>query len=349
MFHPRGMGPRGMRPGMRPPFGPRGPPGPPGPQFDAREKEPFFRPPFDDVHRPPGPLLRPPFGPMGPKGHDGPWRNPENGPWMEPGADHEELNLRENHHPKPKFPEHKAGPPPPPPPPPADRENRNRNRKSRWGNASPSMNDDSGDNERPEGEKKPRRRSSDHFDGEHNSSKFNQSLNDDRPPGTENESFDDSKLNIPEPPPIQTELNQEKNFNVDPNDNQCFETPAKQSFEPSAQPFEPTNEPTFEPPNQEFETFESTNNQNFESSNNENFLPPGDNSEKQNFESSNERCFEPPVDQGFQQTEREQFFEPEPQMETKADFPAVGQPEREAVSECVSEAPCEAQEEQSSL
>lgn len=98
MFHPRGMGPRGMRPGMRPPFGPR------GPQFDAREKEPFFRPPFDDVHRPPGPLLRPPFGPMGPKGpHDGPWRNPENGPWMEPAVEHDEHNQRDNHHPKPKF------------------------------------------------------------------------------------------------------------------------------------------------------------------------------------------------------------------------------------------------------
>lgn len=140
MFHPRGMGPRGMRPGMRPPFAPRGPP------FDPREADSFFRPPFDDMRGRPGPHLRPPFGPMGPPGMhgpDGPWRSQEAGgpPTSWSGQDSGPdggHGQRENHLPRDKqklakqHQDYKNI---------SERENRNRNRKSRWGNVSPPMTD----------------------------------------------------------------------------------------------------------------------------------------------------------------------------------------------------------------
>lgn len=136
IFH-RGMGPRGMRPGMRPPFGPRGP-------FDPREGEAFFRGPFDDNRGPPSSHLRPPpfGGPPGPPLPD-PWRNPDAVPpplppvWasMEGNNGHEpdehtrenHVNQRDNkgHMSRDKHQDR-------------DRDSRNsRNRKSRWGNASP--------------------------------------------------------------------------------------------------------------------------------------------------------------------------------------------------------------------
>lgn len=137
MFHPRGMGPRGMRPGMRPPFAPRGPP------FDPREADSFFRPPFDDMRGRPGPHMRPPFGPMGPPamhGPDGPWRNQEGGPstsW--PGQEGGPDGIHgQNHLPRDKqklmkpHQDYKNM---------SERENRNRNRKSRWGNVSPPLAD----------------------------------------------------------------------------------------------------------------------------------------------------------------------------------------------------------------
>lgn len=132
------MGPRGMRPGMRPPFAPRGPP------FDPREAESFFRPPFDEMRGRPGPHIRPPFGPLGPPaihGPEGPWRNQEgSGPlpasWS--GQEPEGHGQRENHLSRDKqklakHPDFKNM---------SDRENRNRNRKSRWGNVSPPLMDD---------------------------------------------------------------------------------------------------------------------------------------------------------------------------------------------------------------
>lgn len=139
MFHPRGMGPRGMRPGMRPPFAPRGPP------FDPREADSFFRPPFDEMRGRPGPHIRPPFGPMGPPsmhGPDGPWRNQEGGGGLPPatwsGQDPDGHGQRENHLPPrdkqkllAKHQDYKN-----------ISENRNRNRKSRWGNVSPPLDDD---------------------------------------------------------------------------------------------------------------------------------------------------------------------------------------------------------------
>jgi hypothetical protein len=103
MFHPRGMGPRGMRlPSMRPPFGPGGPVGPRGgPPFDLRDgpDSSFFRSGvYDDNRGGPQNLGRPSMPPYGLSGShppplmgnlpgDGPWRND-------------------------------SGPPPPPPPPP---------------------------------------------------------------------------------------------------------------------------------------------------------------------------------------------------------------------------------------
>lgn len=221
-----------------------------------------------------------------------------------------------------------------------DRENRNRNRKSRWGNVSPSsMADEAADSERPEGEKRPRRQSTEQFEaGEHNSSKFNESVNDERPPGTENESFDDAKFNAPKPLPHEPNesINDEKTT-------KCFETPI---IEQSDESFAPTNQT---------QDFEPANNENFESATNQdNFQPPESTAVNEKFEPPppppsepqmvNEVC--PPRESN------EQFFEPEPQMEMKADFPIEEQqPEREAVSECVvSEGPCEQQEqEQSSL
>ncbi|KMQ93469.1 rna-binding protein 16 [Lasius niger] len=138
MFHPRGMGPRGMRPGMRPPFAPRGPP------FDPREADSFFRPPFDDMRGRPGPHIRPPFGPMGPPAMhvpDGPWRNQEGGGGGPPaswsGQEPDGHGQRENHLPRDKqkllakHQDYKN-----------ISENRNRNRKSRWGNVSPPLIDD---------------------------------------------------------------------------------------------------------------------------------------------------------------------------------------------------------------
>lgn len=123
MFHPRGLGPRPLRPGMRP-FGPRGPP------FDPREPDAFFRPPFDDIR----PHVRPPFGPMGPPSiippeSAAPWRNqelPPSGSWPSDSENHSQRdNLRDkkggNKHPNNM-----------------ERENRNRGRKSRWTNVSPS-------------------------------------------------------------------------------------------------------------------------------------------------------------------------------------------------------------------
>ena len=122
MFHPRGLGPRPLRPGMRP-FGPRGPP------FDTREPDAFFRPPFDDIR----PHVRPPFGPMGPPSiippeSATPWRNQElpPGSWSSDSENHSQRdNLRDkkggNKHPNN-----------------VERENRNRGRKSRWTNISPS-------------------------------------------------------------------------------------------------------------------------------------------------------------------------------------------------------------------
>lgn len=138
MFHLRGMGPRGMRPGMRPPFAPRGPP------FDPREADSFFRPPFDDMRGRPGPHIRPPFGPMGPPamhGPDGPWRNQEGGgpvPASWPGQEPDAHGQRENHLPrdKQKLAKHQDFKNM------SERENRNRNRKSRWGNVSPPLTDD---------------------------------------------------------------------------------------------------------------------------------------------------------------------------------------------------------------
>lgn len=143
MFHPRGMGPRGMRPGMRPPFAPRGPP------FDPREADSFFRPPFDDMRGRPGPHLRPPFGPMGPPamhGPDGPWRSQEGGgmPASWPGQEGGPDGQRENHLPRDKqkltkqHQDYKGM---------SERENRNRNRKSRWGNVSPPLTDADADAE----------------------------------------------------------------------------------------------------------------------------------------------------------------------------------------------------------
>lgn len=138
MFHPRGMGPRGMRPGMRPPFAPRGPP------FDPREADSFFRPPFDDMRGRPGPHLRPPFGPMGPPTMlvpDGPWRNQEGGgpsaSWSgQEGGPDVVHGQRENHLPKQKITkQHQDFKNM------SERENRNRNRKSRWGNVSPPLTD----------------------------------------------------------------------------------------------------------------------------------------------------------------------------------------------------------------
>lgn len=139
MFHlPFGMGPRGMRPGMRPPFAPRGPP------FDPREADSFFRPPFDEMRGRPGPHIRPPFGPIGPPaihGPDGPWRNQEgSGPppasWS--GQEPDAHGQRENHlsRDKQKLAKHQDFKNI------SDRENRNRNRKSRWGNVSPPLMDD---------------------------------------------------------------------------------------------------------------------------------------------------------------------------------------------------------------
>ena len=149
MFHPRGMGPRGgMRPGMRPPFGPRGP-------FDSREGDAFFRLPFDDNRGPPGNMMRPPFGPPGPpmSSNEPIWRNQENGPppgtWSpnESGNGHEsdDQNQRDNHltrdnqknsqknqeskNDRSERDRDRDRD--------RDRENRNRNRKSRWANASP--------------------------------------------------------------------------------------------------------------------------------------------------------------------------------------------------------------------
>lgn len=138
MFHPRGMGPRGMRPGMRPPFAPRGPP------FDPREADAFFRPSFDDMRGRPGPHIRPPFGPMGPPamhGPDGPWRNQESGgppPASWPGQESDGHGQRENHlsRDKQKVTKHQDYKNI------SERENRNRNRKSRWGNVSPPLTDD---------------------------------------------------------------------------------------------------------------------------------------------------------------------------------------------------------------
>lgn len=130
------MGPRGMR--IRPPFGPRGPP-----PFDPREADPFFRPPFDDVRGPPGPHMRP-FGPMGPPtmhGPEGPWRNQESGapgPWTSSQSsstpETDNHSQRENHLARDKqkgtkHTDYKNNI--------SDRENRNRSRKSRWGNVSP--------------------------------------------------------------------------------------------------------------------------------------------------------------------------------------------------------------------
>lgn len=135
MFHLRGMGPRGMRPGMRPPFAPRGPP------FDPREADSFFRPPFDEMRGRPGPHIRPPFGPMGPPaihGPDGPWRNQEGGPASWSGQEPDGHGQRENHLPrdKQKLAKHQDYKNM------SERENRNRNRKSRWGNVSPPLTDD---------------------------------------------------------------------------------------------------------------------------------------------------------------------------------------------------------------
>lgn len=122
MFHPRGLGPRPLRPGMRP-FGPRGPP------FDPRESDAFFRPPFDDIR----PHVRPPFGPMGPPSiippeSAVPWRNQE----LPPGSwssDSENLLQRDNLRDKKGNNKHSNN---------MERENRNRGRKSRWANVSPS-------------------------------------------------------------------------------------------------------------------------------------------------------------------------------------------------------------------
>lgn len=138
MFHPRGMGPRGMRPGMRPPFAPRGPP------FDPREADSFFRPSFDEMRGRPGPHIRPPFGPMGPPaihGPDGPWRNQEGGgppPASWSGQESDGHGQRENHlsRDKQKVTKHQDYKNI------SERENRNRNRKSRWGNVSPPLTDD---------------------------------------------------------------------------------------------------------------------------------------------------------------------------------------------------------------
>lgn len=125
MFHPRGLGPRPLRPGMRP-FGPRGPP------FDPREPDAFFRPPFDDIR----PHVRPPFGPMGPPSilppeSAAPWRNPEHPPGSWP-SDSENHSQRDNTRDK------KTGKHP-------NNQNlergdsrNNRGRKSRWANVSPS-------------------------------------------------------------------------------------------------------------------------------------------------------------------------------------------------------------------
>lgn len=126
MFHPRGLGPRPLRPGMRP-FGPRGPP------FDPREPDAFFRPPFDDIR----PHVRPPFGPMGPPSiippeSAAPWRNQEHpsGTWP---ADSENQPQRDSSRDKKggKHPNNQG----------MDRESRNRGRKSRWTNVSPSGED----------------------------------------------------------------------------------------------------------------------------------------------------------------------------------------------------------------
>lgn len=124
---------------MRPPFAPRGPP------FDPREADSFFRPPFEEMRGRPGPHIRPPFGPMGPPamhGPDGPWRNQEgSGPpaasW--PGQEPDAHGQRENHLPRDKqklqakHQDYKSL---------SERESRNRNRKSRWGNVSPPLTDD---------------------------------------------------------------------------------------------------------------------------------------------------------------------------------------------------------------
>lgn len=137
MFHPRGMGPRGMRPGMRPMFGPRGM----GGQFDPRESEAFYRAQFDEARGPPG-HLRLPFGPrmaapplMSGSSRDEAWSQrkqlQENGPpgvWdTPPGGPEEKLKSSSD---------------------------RNRNRKSRWGNASPNSKEENWDAEEKEEEQK---------------------------------------------------------------------------------------------------------------------------------------------------------------------------------------------------
>lgn len=146
LFHPRGMGPRGMRPNMRTPFGPGGSNGGPrgGPPFDRDGPDmPFFRPDiFDEGRGPIGPPpigggrpglfgLPPPEGRLGgpPGGSllgnapgDGPWRN-DGGPPMPmppsregPHGPEEDLHSAKEKHSRGTS---------------ADREKRRENRKSR--------------------------------------------------------------------------------------------------------------------------------------------------------------------------------------------------------------------------
>lgn len=198
MFHPRGIGPRGMRPGLRPQYGPRGSGG--GPPFDSRGEgeAPFYRTPFDDNRGGPpssGHMRPPQYGGSaggGPPMTDGPWRNQENGPpgvWMNMegnnGIELDELG-RENQMnqrdiAKGHGNKHQD----------RDKDNRNsRNRKSRWGNASPSPSDHNTDVTASEQDCEDDRKPTSENDVD-----VNQTFrNDDNP---------DAKLNSDEIPPVE--------------------------------------------------------------------------------------------------------------------------------------------------
>lgn len=154
LFHPRGMGPRGMRPNMRTPFGPGGANGGPrgGPPFDPRDGPdmPFFRPDiFEDGRGPIGGLPpqlggRPGFNMGGPEGRlggppgsqgsllgnapgDGPWRNEGGPPGLmppQPGREGPHGSASEEEPSHPGKDKHRRGSS-------AERDKRRENRRSR--------------------------------------------------------------------------------------------------------------------------------------------------------------------------------------------------------------------------
>lgn len=154
LFHPRGMGPRGMRPNMRTPFGPGGPNGPGGPRggppFEPRDGPdmPFFRPDIFDEGRGPIGGVPPPIGGrpglfgVGPEGRmggppgsllgnvpgpgEGPWRNDGGPPMPMVGREGPHGPEEDSLQGKEKQPRSSS----------ADREKRRENRKSRLVNLS---------------------------------------------------------------------------------------------------------------------------------------------------------------------------------------------------------------------